>query len=213
MMNILLLGASGPTGQQVLQQALEHGDTVTALARHPETLEQFGQQVKVVRGDATSAEDLTKAMDGQDVIISTLGRGKALRAENLFTDAILAILQAASATGVHRLVWLSSFGVAHTYDSATFSQKAVYKTILRNIYANKAEAEKLLRASDLDYTIVYPTALTNGPATDTYRVGENISMKSAVLKVSRADVGHFMYRAARDAEWIGRDAVITSGGS
>ena len=102
-MNILLLGASGPTGQQVLQQALEHGDTVTALARHPETLEQFGQQVKVVRGDATSAEDLTKAMDGQDVIISALGRGKALRAENLFTDAILAILQAASATGVHRL--------------------------------------------------------------------------------------------------------------
>ena len=97
-MNILLLGASGPTGQQVLQQALEHGDTVTALARHPETLEQFGQQVKVVRGDATSAEDLTKAMDGQDVIISALGRGKALRAENLFTDAILAILQAASAT-------------------------------------------------------------------------------------------------------------------
>ena len=205
MMNILLLGASGPTGQQVLQQALEHGDTVTALARHPETLEQFGQQVKVVRGDATSAEDLTKAMDGQDVIISALGRGKALRAENLFTDAILAILQAASATGVHRLVWLSSFGVAHTYDSATFSQKAVYKTILRNIYANKAEAEKLLRASDLDYTIVYPT--------DTYRVGENISMNSAVLKVSRADVGHFMYRAALDAEWIGRDAVITSGGS
>ena len=110
-------------------------------------------------------------------------------------------------------MWLSSFGVAHTYDSATFSQKAVYKTILRNIYANKAEAEKLLRASDLDYTIVYPTALTNGPATDTYRVGENISMKSAVLKVSRADVGHFMYRAARDAEWIGRDAVITSGDS
>lgn len=89
----------------------------------------------------------------------------------------------------------------------------MYKTILRNIYANKAEAEKLLRASDLDYTIVYPTALTNGPATDTYRVGENISMNSAVLKVSRADVGHFMYRAARDAEWIGRDAVITSGGS
>ena len=89
----------------------------------------------------------------------------------------------------------------------------MYKTILRNIYANKAEAEKLLRASDLDYTIVYPTALTNGPATDTYRVGENISMNSAVLKVSRADVGHFMYRAALDAEWIGRDAVITSGGS
>lgn len=71
------------------------------------------------------------------------------------------------------------------------ARKRCTQTILRNIYANKAEAEKLLRASDLDYTIVYPTALTNGPATDTYRVGENISMNSAVLKVNRADNGPF----------------------
>ena len=84
----------------------------------------------------------------------------------------------------------------------------MYRTILRDIYADKAASERILRAGDLELTIVYPTTLTNDPARGAYRAAESIPMRG-MPRISRADVGSFMHKAAHDPEWIRRDAVIT----
>ncbi|WP_336246612.1 NAD(P)-binding oxidoreductase [Streptomyces cupreus] len=110
--------------------------------------------------------------------------------------------------GVSRLVWLSSFGVGDTYRSASAAQKLMYRTFLRNIYANKELSEKAIRSSGLDWTLVYPTLLTKAPAKGTYLAGDRLPMKGNP-KISRADVAAFMHRAAHSPEWIHRDAVIT----
>ncbi len=207
-MKLLVLGATGPTGRHLVDLALDAGDTVTVLARRPEALEEMASRVDVVAGDATSHADVAKAVAGQDVVISALGRSTSVRADDLFTRAAAAVLGAAGEQGVSRLVWLSSFGVGDTYRSASVAQKVIYRTLLRNVYANKELSERMIRAGGLDWTLVYPTKLTQGPAEGRYRVGERLPMKGNPT-ISRADVADFLYKAARDPEWIHRDAVIT----
>ncbi|MEU0407921.1 NAD(P)-binding oxidoreductase [Streptomyces griseorubiginosus] len=207
-MNLLILGATGPTGRHVVDLALQAGDKVTVLARRPEALEDLAGQVTVVAGDATSQQDVAKAMAGQDVVISALGRSTSVRADDLFARAATAVIGAAKEVGVSRLVWLSSFGVGDTFRSASAAQKVMYSTFLRNIYANKEVSERAIRSSGLDWTLVYPTMLTKGPAKGSYLVGERLPMKGNPT-ISRADVADFMYKAAHSPEWIQRDAVIT----
>ena len=207
-MNLLILGATGPTGRHVVDLALAAGDTVTVLARRPQALDDLAGQVTVVAGDATSHHDVAKAMLGQDVVISALGRSTSVRADDLFTRAAAAVTGAAKEAGVSRLVWLSSFGVGDTYRSASATQKVMYSTFLRNIYANKEMSERAIRSSGLNWTLVYPTMLTKGPAKGTYSVGDRLPMKGNP-SISRADVADFLHKAAHSPEWIHRDAVIT----
>jgi putative NADH-flavin reductase len=207
-MKLLILGASGPTGRFVVDRAIDCGDTVTVLARRPEALDEIAERVNVIAGDATSSGDVAKAMAGQDAVICALGRGRSVRADDLFTRAAQAVVEAAKETGVSRLVWLSSFGVGDTYASANAVQKMMYRTFLRNIYANKKASEDKIRSSGLDWTLVYPTALTNGPARGVYRVDDRLKMKP-LARISRADVAEFLHEAAHRRVWIQRDAVIT----
>ncbi|WP_432192542.1 NAD(P)-dependent oxidoreductase [Streptomyces sp. bgisy027] len=207
-MNLLILGATGPTGRHVVDLALEAGDTVTVLARRPEALDDLADRIRVVAGDATSHNDVAKAMIGQDAVISALGRSTSVRADDLFTRAATAVTGAAREMGISRLVWLSSFGVGDTYRSASPAQKVMYSTFLRNIYANKELSEKTIRSSGLDWTLVYPTMLTKKPAKGTYLSGDRLPMKGNPT-ISRADVADFLFKAAHSPEWIHRDAVIT----
>lgn len=208
-MKLLILGASGPTGRLTVEQALATGDSVTALARTPSSLDDFAGSIDVVQGDATVAGDIVKALAGCDAVIAALGRGKSIRAEEFFTRSTSAFLDAARDAGVKRVVWMSSFGVGETFDDANAMQKVMYRTFLRNIYANKAEAEVMIRASDLDWTLVYPSALMNGPMTGKYQVDDHVEMKF-IARISRADVAHFMAKCVHDDRWIRRDAVITN---
>ncbi len=118
------------------------------------------------------------------------------------------MLGAAQQQGVSRLVWMSFFGVGETFESATVTQKTMYRTMLKRVYASKEIADDRIRASGPDWTLVYPTALTNGSAKGTYRVADRMQMKGAP-RISRVDVAAFMLQAARGSEWNRRDAVIT----
>jgi hypothetical protein len=131
-----------------------------------------------------------------------------MRADGLFTRASVAVIVAAGEVGVSRLVWLSSFGVGDTFGWSSSAQKLIYGTLLRSIYADKAIADESIRSSGLDWTLVYPTRLTHGPARGTYRADDRLPMKGNPT-ISRADVAAFMHRAAHGREWINRTAVIS----
>ncbi|MES4903509.1 MULTISPECIES: NAD(P)-binding oxidoreductase [unclassified Streptomyces] len=207
-MKLLVLGATGPTGRLLTDLVLRSGDTVTALVRTPANLGDLAEKVTPVTGDATSQHDLTAAAAGHDAVVSALGRSTSVRAEELFTRSSAAVIAAAEQTGVSRLVWLSSFGVGHTYDWASTTQKAIYRTLLRSIYADKKIADERIRSTTLDWTIVCPTRLTHGPARGAYRAGDRLPMKGNPT-ISRADVAAFMHQAVNGDEWIHRSPVIT----
>ncbi|MEU0407913.1 NAD(P)H-binding protein [Streptomyces griseorubiginosus] len=207
-MRLLILGATGPTGRQLVDLALRSGDSVTALVRNPAILGEVADRFTVVMGDATSQRDVAAAALGQDAIISALGQGRSLNPRGLFDRASAAVIGAAKQQGISRLVWMSSFGVGSTFESATAVQKTMYRTLLRRVYANKKIADDRIRSSGLEWTLVFPTGLNNRPAKGTYLVDDRIKMKGARM-ISRADVAAFMHQAAHGSEWIGRDAVIT----
>ncbi|MEU0114801.1 NAD(P)-binding oxidoreductase [Streptomyces bobili] len=207
-MKLLILGATGPTGRHVVDLAVRSGDSVTAFVRNPAALGDLAERVTPVTGDATSQRDLAAAAVGHDAIVSALGRGNSVRADGLFSRASAAVTDAAGEAGVRRLVWLSSFGVGHTFGWSSSAQKLIYGTLLRSIYADKAIADESVRSSGLDWTVVYPTRLTHGPAKGTYRADDRLPMKGNPT-ISRADVAAFMHTAARGSEWIHRTAVIS----
>ncbi|MEU9668439.1 NAD(P)-binding oxidoreductase [Streptomyces bobili] len=207
-MKLLILGATGPTGRHVVDLAVRSGDSVTAFVRDPAALGDLAERVTAVTGDATSQRDLADAAVGHDAIVSALGRGNSVRADGLFTRASTAVTGAAREADVPRLVWLSSFGVGHTFGWSSSAQKLIYGTLLRSIYADKAIADESIRSSGLDWTVVYPTRLTDGPAKGTYRADDRLPMKGNPT-ISRADVAAFLHAAARGGEWIHRTAVIS----
>ncbi|MFF5960891.1 NAD(P)-dependent oxidoreductase [Streptomyces luteogriseus] len=207
-MKLLILGATGPTGRHVIDLAVRSGDSVTAFVRNQAALGDLAERVTPVTGDATSHRDLAAAAAGHDALVSALGRGNSVRADGLFTRASAAVIGAAGEVGVSRLVWLSSFGVGDTFHWSSTTQKLIYSTLLRSIYADKEIADESIRSSGLDWTVVYPTRLTHGPAMGTYRADGRLPMKGNPT-ISRADVAAFMHQAAHGSEWINRAAVIS----
>ncbi|NUP22990.1 MAG: SDR family oxidoreductase [Streptomyces sp.] len=207
-MKLLVLGATGPTGRHLVDLAVRSGDHVTALVRDPAGLGDLADRVTAVTGDATSPRDVSAAAAGHDVIVSALGRGNSVRADGLFTRASEAVIGAARDTGVSRLVWLSSFGVGHTFAWSSTAQKLIYGTLLRSLYADKAIADERIRVSGLDWTVVLPTKLTHGPAQGTFLADDRLPMKGNP-SISRADVAAFMHRAAHGGDWVHRSPVIT----
>jgi putative NADH-flavin reductase len=207
-MRLLILGATGPTGRELVSQALEQGHEVTAFARRPEAIK--NETVRVVQGDAMrDPYSVAEALNGQDAVVSALGLGKVL-IPNRFTERSIGnIVPAMARAGVKRLVWMSSFGVGDTARAAPLPMRLAYSTLLYAVFKDKEAGEAELRKSALDWTIVYPTTLTDGPRTGTYRAGEELKLEG-MPSISRADVAHFMLREVVDNAYLRRGVVITS---
>ena len=189
-MKILVLGATGATGRLVLDQALAAGHHVRALVRSPDKLTVSSPDLEVVPGQATDASDVARALSGVDAVISALGAAKG----TVITDATRALIAAADAQGVKRVIIMSSFAVL----TGRLSGPARLMTgmLLGASVRDKAAAEELLRASDLDWTVVHAVRLTNGPATGTAKAVPDSATLKLGNSISRADVASWMLAAA-----------------
>ena len=163
-MNILVFGATGATGQQVVKQALSRGHRVTAFVRRPEALE-TADNVRIVVGDATRDKSkIAEAMSGQELVISALGRRNSFRSDHLISRSMEAIVPSMKQAGVSRMILMSSFGVGESLRDAPLIPGIMFRVLLKDIFADKESAERELRASGLDWTIVHPVLLTNRAA-------------------------------------------------
>jgi uncharacterized protein YbjT (DUF2867 family) len=200
-MNLTILGAAGATGTQLAGQALAAGHHVTALVRSPEKLTVTGPNLYVVQGDATDRAAVAQAMKGADAVISTLGaKGPVI------ADAARVIVDAANQDGAPRIVMLSSFAVDR--DRLKPAAKLISGMVMGAMIKDKTAGEQALRASGLDWTIVYPTVLTNGPMTAATVVPETTKVGMS-QKISRADVASFLLQAATDGHYSRRAVIIT----
>jgi putative NADH-flavin reductase len=207
-MRILILGATGPTGQQLVKQALEKNHQVTVLVRNPEKLGMTHGNLHVVKGEVLDEATLKKAVEGTEAVLCTLGRGRSLKSFDLMTTAVTNIIAAMKSSNIDRVILLSSFGVGETFTQANFFQKLVFRTFLKNIYSDKAKADAMLRNSPLEWTLVCPVILTNKPGTGNYKVAETLPMKG-MPKISRTDVADFMLRELENRTFLRKTAVMT----
>ena len=205
---VLVLGATGGTGQQVVAQALQRGHDVTVLVRSPQRLTTPAERLRVLTGSVTDdGQVLAAAVRGQDVVISTLGVGNSLKSSGLIARSVPAIVQAMESQGVRRLIFTSAYGVGATRRDVPILPRILMRLLLRDVYADKEAGDDDLRRSSLDWTLVYPVTLTNGPGTGRYRVGERLTLHG-VPTVSRADVAHFILTQVEDDTYVRKGVLI-----
>jgi putative NADH-flavin reductase len=195
-MNVLVFGATGGTGREVVRQAREQGHEVTEFTR-------------ATHGDVTTDRGaVANAMRGQDAVISALGRGNSFRSEQLMSRSMDVILPAMKREGVRRLILTSAFGVGETFYEAPLLVKIFVRLALRHIYADKAIADDFVCRSGLDWTIVYPTKLTDGPRTGSYRAGEHLEFRG-MPKISRADAADFIVKQLTDSTYLHKTVIVS----
>ena len=209
-MKLLILGATGGTGRSALKEAKALGHDVTILVRDPGKLSaEERHATRIVTGALPEDEkELVDAMRGQDAVISALGRGRSFKSENLIQRSVPVILRAMAQAGVRRLIFTSAFGIGETWRDTPFVSRLFARTLLRGLYADKTIGEGLIRQSDLDWTIVHPTMLTDGPRKGTWRSGERLAL-AAMPKISRGDVGAFLVSQLNDSSYVRKTALVS----
>ena len=201
-MKIVVFGASGATGQQILSQALVNGHTVTAFVRNPEKITLRHERLQIVKGNVKNYEEVENAIQHQQAVISTLGVSKTFRHDPDVIQGVQHIVKAMEKHQVKRLVYQSTFGVPECRVDFGFFAHTVLPVFLHKEFEDHTLKESLIWKSNLDFVIVRPVVLTNGPKTGAYRHGEKIVFSSLISTISRADVAEFMLRQVSDTSYL-----------
>ena len=207
-MKIAVFGANGPTGRELVRQGLEAGHELTAFVRDATVFPIKHERLRVVVGD-TLRDDakVADAVRGQDVVVSALGRRASFKSENLIRLSLQSIVSAMERDAVRRLIVVSAFGVGNSKKDAPLVPRLMYRMLLTDIFADKKAAEDDLRRSSVDWIVLYPVMLTNGPVTGKYRAGERLAL-AGMPKVSRADVAHFALSQLEVRDWVRKVVVL-----
>lgn len=206
-MKALVLGGTGRTGSLVVRAARAAGHEVTVLVRDPSRLTS-ADGLRVLTGDAKSRDDMDRALEGQEGLISALGSPSPMRSD-IATPAASNFVPIAQAGGVGRVVVMSAFGVGETHDQSSVVVRAAFSTILRSLYRDKTDADAIVRRSTLDWTIVHPVTLTDDVAIGRVTATERLS-GSDTRKVSRADVADFLVASLTSSEWSRKTVILAS---
>ncbi len=210
--SILLLGATGGTGAEILSQALTAGHLVTVVARNPAKITTSHPHLRVVAGDMADPESLLRAMDKPyDAVISALGVYMK-EPGTLLTDGTKNIIAAMKAKNVSRFIVVSSIGASDTKGIGPWWVKAVQHFILKNTLVDKTGQEKAIQDAGLQWTFIRPPRLMTGPQIGNYVtwIGRE-PPKGVKLKwqVNRADVAAESLRALGDSSTINQAYQIS----
>lgn len=205
-MKLVVFGASGASGRQIVEQALAAGHEVTAFVRNPAAITIKHPKLKVIKGDALDAANVSQAIAEQDAVLSAIG----INRRSIITtcaDSTRNIISGMNEHGVRRFICLSAYGASETKDTALYSK--VLRFFIGKRVEDKDRQEELLRASNLDWVSIRPPLLTNGARKGHYRVGFDIPIK-LFSSVSRADVAEFMLKQLTDDTYLHQAPTITN---
>lgn len=207
-MKLLVVGAAGGVGKALVEQALAQGHEVTAFVHHPS--DDFPSGVRVFEGDVKDSAKVAEAVAGQDAVLDAVGGSTPWKRTGLEPDAARAIVDAMRANGVRRLIVTSAMGVGDSGEVAGFFYEHILiPTFLRGTAKDKAEMERDLAATDLDWVVVRPAALTDDMATGRVKVFSPGDEEKA-HKIPRADVAAFMLEQLTSDAYLRRQVTIAT---
>lgn len=207
-MRIVVFGANGTTGQEIVKQALKAGHQVVGAVRRPETLLHI-EGVEVVKIDISDQSTLKAAIKGSDAVISALGHGSVKAASKfttLYSDSTRAIRAAMRAVGVSRIMVLSSGGVVDAEAAPWFYRKLLRRYLL-NTYTDMARMETILEESlDLEWTSVRLTYLRKGPSKP-FLASEGV-LDRGIFQIHFVDAARFIVEELSNRVWINSHPVL-----
>jgi len=201
---VMIIGATGGTGRQLVQQALEQGHQVTAFVRDPSRLKIEHANLRVAKGDVLDYASVEAAMRGQSAVLSALGHKRFFYPNKIQSDGMRNILRAMKACDVPRLICETALGIGNSVGRLGLPHTFFIMPLILAFYMwDKLRQEELIAASDRDWVIVRPGVLTNGEATGSYRHGPKVGSYLWPVRISRADVADFMLKQLNDDEYVG----------
>lgn len=201
-MNLLIVGATGGTGRQLVTQALDRGHRVTALVRRPPRVEPRPGPTLVV-GDVLDPGSLDGAMAGQEAVLSALGHKRWFGPTRTLSEGTRNLIAAMGRHGVQRFICETALGISDAWwQMGLYYTLFVRPIILPFYFRDKVRQEAAIRAADLAWTIVRPGVLTNGPKRGRYRYGPQVGHWLWTVRISRADVAAFMLDQLTDRRHV-----------
>ena len=217
-MKLLILGVTGRTGQLILKETLNQDYEINCLVREPKKIRENHKMLNIYSGSPDQIDKLLDAMKGCDAIISALNISRKsdfpwsqLRTPpNFLSDVMKNIISLTGKNGIKRLVVCSAWGVAETEKDIPFW----FKWLIRNsnissAYKDHEKQEKILKSSDLKWTIVRPSGLINSKKDQKIIVSDGNYPKPKIT-ISRKSVAEFMVNALSNQKLIGRTLVISA---
>jgi putative NADH-flavin reductase len=211
-MKLAVFGATGPTGKEVVAQALEEGDEVVAYARNPAKLGIANDHLKVVQGELSDRGQIERAIAGADAVVSALGPRGGSRDKPL-TQGMQNIVAAMDKLAVRRIVITSTLSVKDQNDKPELRARALVflvKLAMRPAYDEIVSVAETLRASDLDWTILRMTMLNNKPKTGKVRAGYLGRGEVAASFIARADIACFILLSLREGKYLRQAPAISN---
>ena len=215
-MKLVIFGANGSTGRILTEQALEAGHTVTAFTRHAGAFPIRHERLRVVQGDALDPDAVQQAVAGQDAVLSSLGTRYSRKPITLYSGGVANIVGAMHDQQVRRLVCVSSSVTDPLTRSRNTGGGFVFEKVLkpfitnvigRTMYADLLRMERLVMASDLDWTIVRPSGLFESPTVTEYRLAEGFLPEHFT---SRADLAACMLEQAASPQFRRKTVAVAT---
>jgi uncharacterized protein YbjT (DUF2867 family) len=203
-LRVLIIGATGGTGRQLVQQALDQGHQVTAFVRDPSKLKITHANLRIATGDVLDYASVESAMRGQSAVLCALGHKRFFYPNKIQSNGMLHILRAMKACDVPRLICETALGIGNSVGRLGLPHTFFILPLILPFYMwDKLRQEDLIIASDRDWVIVRPGVLTNGEARGSYRHGPKVGSYLWPVRVSRADVADFMLKQLTDDAYVG----------
>ena len=206
-MKLVIFGATGSIGREVVNQALSQGHTVTAFAREASKVGIEHPNLRIALGDVRDPVSVENAIQGHDAVLCSIGAG---RKGTVRTEGTRNIVNAMEKLGIRRLICQSSLGVGNSRGNLNaFWKYIMFGLLLRPAYADHVRQEEYVRQSNLDWTIVRPGAFIDGERTGQYRHGFPGTDKTTKMTISRSDVADFMLRQLLDTKYLYRSPGLS----
>jgi len=196
-MKLLILGATGGIGLEIVRQAIERGHSVTAFVRSPERLSPFQDRVTIRHGDLLDSTQLERVLAGQDAVLSGFGpRVPIARTDaNLLRDFAATLTTAMQHAGLQRAIIVSTAFLFK--DSVLPPTSLIGRLFFPSVVRDASAMEQIVMESGLDWTIVRPPQLIDKPRTGTYRIRAG-HLPRFGFKISRADVADYFLKIVED---------------
>jgi len=209
-MKILIIGGTGKTGRELIQQGLHEGHEITALVRNPLKLKINHPKLFIVKGDVLAPESLIPVVKNQNVIISALGHKRFFIKTSILSRGTKNIIASMEKNQIKRFICITSLGINDSkYKLGLYYTLFTIPIILFFYFRDKSIQEKLILSSNLDWTIIRPGQLTNGKKREIYNHGLNIGHYILTKMISRADVAHFILNLVESKQYHKKAVGIT----
>jgi putative NADH-flavin reductase len=208
-MKLGIIGATRGIGNALLSLALEEGNGMTVLARDPARLKVNDSRLKVIRGDVSDPAAVKELVSGQDAICSCIGIMPTWKTVDVFSRGAANILAAMGKGSQQKFVAVTGIGAGDSKGHGGFLYDRVFNPLLlKTIYADKDREEALIKTGRVQWMIVRPGFLTNGPRTGEYRALVRLSGVTAG-KISRLDVADFILKELKKPRHFRKTPLLT----